>query len=92
MVHVCHLWLDIGIQLLDPIHVQEVHLLRTSKEDFRMCCMLMFQLWLDGQPNATWSQLLRALRAPHIALNVVAQTIEDDVLRPAVSEGIIAEK
>jgi len=93
VLQVCHMWQDIGIQLLDPRHVQEVQLLRTSREDQRTCCMLMFQLWLDRQPSATWSDLLQALREPHIGLNFVASTIEEEILQPltTVSEGTYAE-
>ena len=47
------------------------------------CCAEMLQLWLDRQPNATWSQLIEALRSPGIKLNDVASKLEG-MLLPSV--------
>jgi len=40
----------------------------------------MLELWLNRQPNATWNQLIKALRAPGIELNNVASKIEKMLL------------
>ena len=42
--------------------------------------MEMLELWLSRQPDATWNQLIKALRAPGIELNSAASEIEGMLL------------
>ena len=37
----------------------------------------MFKKWLDTQENASWDQLLRALRSKSVQLNTLANKIEN---------------
>ena len=37
----------------------------------------MFKKWLDTQENASWDQLLRALRSRSVQLNTLANKIEN---------------
>ena len=46
----------------------------------------MLELWLKRQPNATWNQLIKALKAPGIELNNAASEIEE-MLLPSAAEG-----
>ena len=72
---------DLGVQLLvddDDIAVLDA---RTRNMDDRTkCCSVMFQLWRERQPQATWRQLIDALKK--VKLNTVANDLEN-LLRPA---------
>ena len=41
-----------------------------------MCWTKMFQLWLDKQPDASWSHLIQALKESSIEMNELANAIE----------------
>ena len=71
---------DLGVQLLvddDDIAVLDA---RTRNMDEWQRCSVMFQLWRERQPRATWRQLIDALKK--IKLNTVANDLEN-LLRPA---------
>ena len=51
-----------------------------NPSDVGECCKEMFQLWLSKCPDATWLQLIQALK--HVNLNDLATTIEE-MLMPA---------
>ena len=77
-------WYDVGVALLDP--GDEVALDTINKNypgDTEKCAAEMFKLWLARKPEASWNQLLKSLREPHIKLNTLAVTIER-----MLSEGI----
>ena len=71
-------WYDVGVALLDP--GDEVALDTISKDhpgDSEKCAAKMLKLWLDRKPEASWGQLLEALREPNIKLNTLAVKIEE---------------
>ena len=48
-----------------------------------MCCTKMIRLWLDKQPDASWEQLLQALK--EVEMNDLASTTEQELL--SVNQG-----
>ena len=40
-------------------------------------CRKMFKKWLESQENASWDQLLKALRSRSVQLNTLAKKIEN---------------
>jgi len=70
-------WYDIGLELLHPRDEIYLKSIRTGKHETIESCTKMLDLWLDRQPNATWNQLIDALRSPGVELFDVASTIED---------------
>ena len=44
------------------------------------CCQEMFSNWLKKQVNASWDQLLKALRSPSVQLMDLANQIEVKIL------------
>ena len=40
------------------------------------CCQEMFSKWLEAQENASWDQLLEALRSPSVQLTNLANQIK----------------
>ena len=54
-------------------------------QDVMGCCKRMFQYWLDTRPDASWNQLLEALRSPCVQLNSLAKQIEHKLLKQCKS-------
>ena len=56
-------WHDLGIELLEPENIRTLDEIQSNyPRDASTCCTKMFQLWLDKQPEASWEQLIKALR------------------------------
>ena len=74
-------WYDLGLELLDPRHEREMEIIdKDSKvEGTRTCCRKMFGKWLETRDDASWDQLIEAVRT--IQLNEVASHIEQLVLQ-----------
>ena len=79
-------WYDLGIELLDDESLKALdEIQKNNPRDTSMCCTKMFQLWLERQPDASWRQLIQALREPNIELNELANTIEQKLI--SINEG-----
>ena len=68
-----------GIELLDVEDLKALDVIQSNyPKDASTCCTKMFQLWLDRQPEASWEQLIQALRE----LNMFdpANTIEQKLI------------
>lgn len=74
---VANRWYDIGLELLEQKDEQAVRQIKGNNVgNVAESCTKMLELWLDRQPNASWNQLIEALRAPGIELNDAASKIE----------------
>ena len=72
-------WYDLGIELLEPENIRKLDEIQSNNpRDASTCCTKMFQLWLDKQPEASWEQLIKALR--DIDLNEVGNAVEEEWL------------
>ena len=71
-------WYNIGLNLLDKEDAHELDLMKydRKKGNTSKCCREMMKLWLRKQPNASWDQLVGALRSENVKLNDVASKIE----------------
>ena len=73
-------WYDLGIELLEPEDIHELdEIQKNYPRDTSMCCTKMFQLWLDKQPDASWSHLIEALKESSIEMNELANAIEQEL-------------
>ena len=80
-------WHDLGIELLDPDDVEELDKIKAQyPQDLNECCKAMFQLWLRKQPDASWNQLIEALRQPGIELDTLASKVQQ-MLQPKAKPG-----
>ena len=80
------MWLDLGIQLLEK---EDIPALLAIKSDVSECserCSKMFNLWLDRQPKASWSNLIEGLKLIH--QNKLASDIVDLLSIRKQSEGV----
>ena len=67
-------WHDLGTQLLTADNVGILDMIKANHpNDVSACCSKMFVMWLELQPNATWSQLIAALIM--IGMNVQAENV-----------------
>ena len=67
-------WYDLGTQLLTADTVGTLDVIKANHpNDVSACCNKMFVMWLELQPNATWSQLIAALRK--VGMNVQAENV-----------------
>ena len=74
-------WYDLGVELLAEEDVQALDGIQSNyPRDASMCCTKMFQLWLSRQPEASWRQLIQALREPNIKLKELADIIEQKLI------------
>ena len=69
-------WYQLGIQLLDEDQAPQLKVIRANNDDVTGCCTAMFDYWLQTHPNASWYELVAALRAPGVELNGVAASVE----------------
>ena len=58
-------WKDLGVQLLLPQHQGILDIIaKDHPSDTLTCCKRMLKKWLETTTDATWNQLLSALRSP----------------------------
>ena len=70
-------WYDLGIQLLREDQEPHLDVINANhSHDKVKSCKEMFWLWLKSHPNASWHQLIEALKSPAIQLHSVAADIE----------------
>ena len=68
-------WHDLGLELLEQEDEEKLNeIKKNNPSDMSECCKEMFQLWLRKCANATWNQLIQALK--EVELNNLAATIE----------------
>ena len=75
-------WHELGIELLDSNNtVEDLDIIEAEHPtDLKKCCTKMFSMWLRQQPQASWNQLIEALR--HIKLDALAMKIEEILSQP----------
>ena len=70
-------WRDLGVLLLNPPNENVFNIIeKNHPQDVLACCKCMLQKWLDTKPDASWNQLLEALRSPCVQLNSLADQID----------------
>ena len=75
--HVTSRWYTLGVKLLKEDQESHLDVLKLNHAgDNEMCCMEMFWYWLNSNTDATWEQLIVALRSSAVKLPVVAADLE----------------
>ena len=80
-IHICgssnnpEVWRDVGRELLGEQVESELNAIAAdSHGSVIKCCSGMFSLWLERQPEASWRQLINALRT--VKLVALATNVE----------------
>ena len=69
-------WYELGIELLDDDKVTHLEIIKTNDSEVTRRCTAMFIYWLQSHSNATWYQLVEALKTSGVELNNVATMVE----------------
>ena len=70
-------WYELGAMLLEEEQESQLKIIKsTHGNDVKACCLYMLQYWMDTHSEATWHQLVTALRSPGVELTAVAADIE----------------
>ena len=83
-------WWELGVQLLNPStshNILEI-IKENHPQDVMGCCSNMLQRWLDTIPDASWNELLKALRSPSLQLNYLADQVECKLIKKCKSPGV----
>ena len=79
LVDIAPIWYDLGAILLEERQEGQLRMIEcTHGNNVRRCCSAMLRYWLDKQPDATWQQLVTALRSTGVDLDTVASRIEEN--------------
>ena len=70
-------WRDLGVQLLRPDQQNQLNIIAADHpHDVVGCCKCVLKKWLDTTSDATWNELIRALRSPSVQLDYLAGQLE----------------
>ena len=73
-------WYEVGIQLFNNSQLPKLEEIRaTYSSDRRGGCFEMLKYWLRITPEATWDNLIHALRQPGLELFSLADDVEKEV-------------
>ena len=67
-------WRDLGIELLGQGGIVDLDVIKADNVNVTECCSKMLTLWRQRQTDASWSQLIEALK--RLKLNRIATEIE----------------
>ena len=74
---VAHRWRDLGMELLRSDLENELNIIAEDHpRDAATCCKRVFEKWLATTSDATWNELIRALRSPSVQLDSFANQLE----------------
>ena len=73
-------WYELGIALLDENQLAGLDNIKSSHSETTRRCTEMFKYWLQTHTNATWYQLVDALKSCGVELNDVARMVERSYL------------
>ena len=74
-------WRDLGVQLLPRLGREKMldMIAADHPHDVVSCCKCVLKKWLDTTTDATWNELIRALRSPKVQLGNLAGDLEQMV-------------
>ena len=81
VTNVASKWRDLGVQLLRPDQETILDIIEKDyPHDAASCCKRVLEKWLDKTTDATWNELIRALRSPSVQLDHVASKLEQKMI------------
>ena len=70
-------WRDLGVQLLRPDQEKMLDIIAADHpHDVVSCCKCVLNKWLNTTTDATWNELIRALRSASVQLDYLAGQLE----------------
>ena len=75
-------WRVLGLELLPYEQHQVLNKIESDyPNDAVNCCKHVLYVWLATAKNATWNQLIRALRLPFVGLSDLADQLEEMMVK-----------
>ena len=70
-------WRYLGMQILKDYHIRMIDMIAADYPyDDVICCKRVLETWLYTSADASWNQLIRALRHPTVQLYRLADQLE----------------
>ena len=80
-------WRDLGVQLLPPNSEGEIRIIaKDNPNNAADCCKRVLEKWLDTTTDATWNQIITALKSSTIQLNYLAHRLEQMMITETESK------
>ena len=76
VMEAAHKWRNLGMELLKYDPILDTIATDYSHDDVS-CCSRVFKRWLFTSTDASWNQLIRALRSPTVQLHWLADQLEE---------------
>ena len=81
LMNVADKWRDLGVQLLRPDKANSLNIIAANHpNDVESCCKCVFEKWLNTTTDATWNQLISALKCPSLQLDYLAGELEQKLI------------
>ena len=81
LLDVAEKWRDFGVQLLRPDQEKMLGIIAADHpQDAVSCCKCVLKKWLDTTTDATWNELIRALKRPSVQLDYLAGQLEQKLI------------
>ena len=76
-------WRDLGVQLLPRLGQERMLdiIAADHPHDVVSCYKCVLKKWLDTTTDATWNELIRALRSPSVQLDYLAGQVEQKMMK-----------
>ena len=86
-------WKDLGVYLLPQSGQAEMlkAIGADHPRDVVGCCKCVLEKWLDTTTDATWDQLITALRSPSIQLDYLASQLEQTLITECKGDVLAAQ-
>ena len=76
-IPIAPVWFSVGVELFEGNDIKRLNTIKCNHNgNAEACCTDMLSMWHEKYPNATWEDIIKALKAPGVDLNDTASTIE----------------
>lgn len=79
--HIGKKWYTLGYQLLDQQHEKILTGIRADHKSCEDSCMEMFEEWLNTDECASWSKLIKGLKAPGVKQSSLAKKLQSMLVK-----------
>ena len=81
VLHIAPKWYDVGLELMEINDETELDVIKAeaSLNDDTERAKRMLKRWLEKKPNASWNNLIKVFKIPHIRLYALAYEIEGKI-------------
>ena len=86
VIHITDRWRDLGVQLLRSDQENVLNIIAADHPNDVSRCKCVLEKWLNTTEDATWDQLIGALRSPAIQLDYLAGCVEQMIITKCENE------